>query len=42
MTKAIEKQMIDIINKDEDLKRTYDLITSVVGIGPITAIDTIV
>ena len=42
MTKAIEKQMIDIINKDEDLKKTYDLITSVVGIGPITAIDTIV
>ena len=32
MTKAIEKQMIDIINKDEDLKRTYDLISSVVGI----------
>lgn len=34
--------VIDIINKDEDIKRTYDLITSVVGIGPITAIDTIV
>ena len=42
MTRAIEKQMIDIINKDEALKKTYDLITSVVGIGPITAIDTIV
>lgn len=40
--KAVEKQMLEIIKGDEALKETYDLIRSVVGIGPITAIDTIV
>lgn len=40
--KAIERQMMEIIKGDDSLKRTYDLIISVVGIGPITAIDTIV
>ena len=40
--KAVEKQMLEIIKSDEALKKTYDLIRSVVGIGPITAIDTIV
>ena len=42
MTKSIEKQMLDIIAGDDGLKKNYDLITSVVGIGPVTAIDTIV
>ena len=40
--KAVEKQMLEIIKGDDALKKTYDLIRSVVGIGPITAIDTIV
>lgn len=40
--KAVEKQMLEIIKSDEALKKTYDLIRTVVGIGPITAIDTIV
>ena len=40
--KAVEKQMLEIIKGDEALKKTYDLIRSVVGIGLITAIDTIV
>lgn len=40
--KAIEKQMLEIVRNDEALRKTYDLITSVVGIGLITAIDTIV
>ena len=40
--KAVEKQMLEIIKGDEALQNTYDLIRSVVGIGPITAIDTIV
>ena len=42
MVKSIEKQMVDIVNKDADIKKNYDLIRSVVGIGLITAIDTIV
>ncbi len=42
MVKDIEKQMVEIINKDESLKKNYDLIRSVVGIGLITAVDTIV
>ncbi len=40
--KSVEKQMMEIIKGDKSLKKTYDLISSVVGIGPITAIDTIV
>lgn len=40
--KAVEKQMLEIIKSDEALQKTYDLISTVVGIGPITAIDTIV
>ena len=42
MVKAIEKQMLEIIAGDPDLKKNYDLISTVVGIGPITAIDTLV
>lgn len=40
--KAVEKQMLEIIKGDEALKKTYDLVSSVVGIGPVTAIETIV
>lgn len=40
--KSVEKQMMEVIKGDAALKKTYDLISSVVGIGPITAIDTIV
>jgi transposase len=40
--RAVEKQMKDIIVRDEALKKTYDLISSVVGIGLVTAIETIV
>lgn len=40
--KAVEKQMLEIIKGDAALKKTYDLIFSVVGVGLITAIDTIV
>ena len=40
--KAVEKQMLEIIKSDEALQKTYDQISTVVGIGPITAIDTIV
>lgn len=40
--KAVEKQMLEIIKGDDALQKTYNLIRSVVGIGPITAIDTIV
>ena len=42
MVKAIEKQMVEIVNKDPDIKRNYDLIRTVVGIGLITAVDTLV
>ena len=34
--------MLEIIKSDEALKKTYDLIRTVVGVGPITSIDTIV
>lgn len=40
--KSIDKQMMEIVKGDEALNKTYDLISSVVGIGLITAIDTIV
>jgi transposase len=40
--KAVEKQMMKIIKSDAGLKKTYDLILSVVGIGLVTAIETIV
>lgn len=35
--KQLEKQMIDIIKSTEDLKKTYEKITKVIGVGPITA-----
>jgi transposase len=40
--KAIEAQMKDIIDKDDDLKRLFELVTSVVGIGFVTAVNLIV
>jgi transposase len=40
--KSVENQMLEIIQKDTALKKTFDLISSVVGVGLITAIDTIV
>jgi transposase len=40
--KAIEQQMKDIIDGDDDLKRLYVLTTSVVGIGFVTAVNLIV
>lgn len=34
----IEKQMLDMIQKDEELKELYRLTTSVIGVGKVTAI----
>ena len=34
----IEKQLDDIIRKDDQLKKMYDLITSIKGVGPQTAL----
>ena len=39
---AIEAQMKDIIDKDDNLKSLYKLVTSVVGIGFVTAVNLIV
>jgi transposase len=39
---AIEDQMKDIIDKDNDVKKLYELVTSVVGIGFVTAVNLIV
>lgn len=36
--KQIEKELDDTINKDSNLKKMYDLATSVTGIGKITAL----
>lgn len=40
--KSIETKIIDIINEDDNLKLLYKLITSVVGIGFVTAINLLV
>jgi transposase len=40
--KNVETRIIDIVNEDENLKQLYKLITSVVGIGFVTAINLIV
>ena len=40
--KNIEAKIIDVINQDDNLKLLYKLITSVVGIGFVTAINLIV
>lgn len=38
----VEVKIIDIINEDENLRQLYKLITSVVGIGFVTAINLII
>ena len=38
---AIEQQMLSIIEENKELKRNYDIITSVKGVGMVTAIDLI-
>lgn len=40
--KNIESKIIDIVNEDENLKLLYKVITSVVGIGFVTAINLLV
>lgn len=40
--KALEGQMKDIIDGDDDLRKLYELVTSVVGIGFVTAVNLIV
>lgn len=40
--KAIEEQMRDVIEGDDDLKKLFELVTSVVGIGFVTAVNLIV
>jgi transposase len=40
--KNVESKIIDIVNEDDNLKLLYKLITSVVGIGFVTAINLIV
>lgn len=40
--KKVEAKIIDIINEDDDLKLLYKLITSVVGIGFVTAVNLII
>jgi len=40
--KNIETKIIDVINEDDNLKNLYKLITSVVGIGFVTAINLLV
>ena len=42
LVKKVEDQMLAIIYSDPDVKRNYDLISSVKGIGLINAINTIV
>jgi transposase len=39
---AIEVQMKDVIDGDDDLRNLYELVTSVVGIGFVTAVNLIV
>lgn len=42
LVKKVEEQMIAIISDDMEVKRNYDLVSSVKGIGLINAINTIV
>lgn len=39
---AIEKQMKDIIDSDDDLRKLYALVSSVIGIGFVTAVNLII
>lgn len=36
--KKVEKQIMQLINATEDLKKSYQKITKVIGVGPITAV----
>jgi transposase len=40
--KSVEAKIIDIVNGDDNLKQLYKIITSVVGIGFVTAINLII
>lgn len=40
--KSVEQQMKDVIDGDDDLKKLYALVTSVVGIGFVTGVNLIV
>jgi transposase len=40
--KSIEQQMKEVIDEDDELKKLYTLVTSVVGIGFVTAVNLIV
>jgi len=35
---ALETKMLELINSNEEFKKSYDRITRVIGVGPITAI----
>ena len=40
--KKVEEKIVDIVNEDENLKKLYNLVTSVVGIGFVTAVNLII
>lgn len=40
--KGIEKQIVEVVNSDEAIKKNYELLLSIVGIGLVNAIATIV
>lgn len=40
--KNLEAQIVEIINEDDNLKTLFKLITSVVGIGLVTAVNLII
>lgn len=40
--KSIESKIIDVVNEDDNLKLLYKLVTSVVGIGFVTAINLLI
>jgi transposase len=40
--KSIEQEMKEVIDGDDDLKRLYGLVTSVVGVGFVTAVNLII
>jgi transposase len=39
---AIEKRILELINQDDELKKIYELITSIKGVGQILATELIV
>jgi transposase len=38
---AVDKEIDELIKKDEQLKKMYDLVTSVTGVGPVVAVNVI-